>query len=171
MFLSVYIRPEIFGYAGTFFLSVRFIPQLAKAWDHSGFSQKKKYNDIAYNLISSSFESEMSLRKLESRSISIWFFIFEGLTCVCFSIYAIMIHAYPMLLANMISFIFCVILCLLDSRKLPIPTEMADEYSNHSSNYGDESIDYGERSIKYGEESVNNSDSSICYSKSHEVGV
>ena len=114
--IHLIITPDVFGYAGTFFLTMRFVPQLARAWDSPLFGTPGD-ND-GYNLLDFTHPGQDEPTTRGRRVMEVWIIICEGLTCVCFMIYATLIHAFPVLLANIICFFSCMMLSILNKKRI-----------------------------------------------------
>ena len=113
----IHIAPDTFGYVGTFFMSIRLIPLLSRVW----FPIYNHDDNDGYNLLDNS-SSEPQLRPARcfgnGRGKVMCIVIVEGLTCVCFMIYGTMIRAFPVLLASIIIYFWCLLKSILDIKRI-----------------------------------------------------
>ena len=112
---SLEIVSTILGYLGSIFLSLRFVPQIYKSY--KGKNRKLASNNIL--AIDTAEAQPNSIDKLDSKKvyeISLVFVFLEVLTCFCFGFYGIYNKIWPMVIANGISFLGCLIVFILECK-------------------------------------------------------
>ena len=104
----------ILGYLGSIFLSLRFVPQIYKSY------KRKNRNLALNNVLAIDTENQAnSIDNLASKKvyeISMTFVVLEVLTCICFGFYGVFYKIWPMVIANCISFLGCLIVFNLECK-------------------------------------------------------